>query len=121
MAQGESEAINRMGPQLSSSGSIYASQATAYTAASSAFIAIPGMGAGTLGSGGRVWVTLMPLGAATPDVHLAFGDAAMGAATTSDARFLSGQREDFEVPPGCTGFRMIGNTSAGILYWHRSG
>jgi len=121
VAQGESEAINRMGPQLSSSGSVYASQTAAYTAASSAFIPIPGMGAGTLGSGARAWVTLLPIGATTPDVHIAFGDAGMGAATTSDSRFVSGQREDFEVPPGCTGFRMIGNTSAGTLYWHRSG
>ena len=78
------------------------------------------MAAGTLGSGARVWVTLLPVSTAD-GAHIAFGDAAMGAATTSDVLFLFNQREDFEVPPGCTGFRLRANTTVGTLYWHRSG
>lgn len=118
MGAGSTEAINRIGPTLSSSGDDYAGQlATVATGASSAFIAIPNTGPGV--AGGHAWITFVGDG----DFHLAFGPAAMGAATVADMLFKDGVREDWEVPPNCTGFRIIrAATEAGTVnvYWHRS-
>lgn len=117
MAQGDDEAINRIGPALSSSGSAFAGKKNSTAGAgSTAFIPVPG--AAETVPVGRIWITLLPVAG---DVHIAFGDSAMGAATTTDTIFLIGQREDFELPPGATGFRMIRDAAVdSTLYWNRS-
>jgi hypothetical protein len=122
MAKGDAESINRIGPALSSSSMRHAAQKNSTAGAgSTAFIAIPGMTPGAVGlpgAPGPTWITLLPVAG---DVHIAFGDAAMGAATTADVIHLIGQREDWVVPAGATGFRMIRDAAVDCtLYWHVS-
>jgi len=118
MAKGDQEAINRIGPTLSTSGDPYAAQkATVATGASSDFIPIPNTGSGVTG---HRWITFSFDGG---DAHLAFGPENMGAATAADRKFTAGSEYDYEVPPNCKGFRFIRGATVIVnvdCYFHPS-
>lgn len=112
--QGEQQAIMRVAPAPFGSGDINAAQDTTVGTSSTVAVAIPQAGAGC-------WITITIVGAVATDVvRMAFGDANVGAAGTSDKAFFHGDTQDYWVRPGWTSFRAIATSAACHISWHRS-
>lgn len=118
MAKGDAEAINRIGPTIAGGSDPYAAQkASTSGAGSTSFIPIANTGSG---NAGPVWITFNFDGG---DAHLAFGNSSMGAASVADRKFSAGSEYDYQLPPNCTGFRIIRGAAVAVnvdVYYHRS-
>jgi len=103
MAVDVSAAATRIGPMDGRVTSV------AVSAAATAEAAIPYLGSG----GSNAFLVFQAIGA---DVNIIFGIAGMAAPTVSanSLRILSGFKEEWVVPPGCTHYRTIAS-GAGFL------